>query len=180
MARPCPTTRHRRADVRRWLANGLTTAAPLLARLGLRATFFLCTDAFGRHLSAFGDDGLILTQDEARQLHDAGMELASHTLRHRVLPKLSDGELRHEMLASREAVEAITEEPCLTLAYPSGDHDRRVEQAAADAGYQLAFATRADSWRRFAVPRVFASPLEPPEALIQRLGLAKRARAYVE
>ena len=84
------------------------------------------------------------------------------------------------MVASREAVEAITGEPCLTLAYPSGDHDRRVEQAAADAGYQLAFATQGESWRRFAVPRVFASPLAPPEALIQRLGLAEWAPAYVE
>ena len=121
-----------------------------------------------------------MTEDEARQLHEAGMELGSHTLSHHAVRELSDGELRHEMVASREAVEAITGEPCLTLAYPSGNHDRRVERAAADAGYQLAFATKGESWRKFAVPRVGAHPNAPPERLIQRLKLPEQAPAYPE
>jgi peptidoglycan/xylan/chitin deacetylase (PgdA/CDA1 family) len=112
-----------------------------------------------------------MTEDEARQLHETGMELASHTWSHRPVKELSDGELRHEMVASRDAVEAITGEPCLTLAYPSGNHDRRVEQAAADAGYQLAFATRGESWEKFAVPRVGAPTTAPPEKLIEKLAL---------
>ena len=118
-----------------------------------------------------------MTEDEARQLHEAGMELGSHTLSHRAVRELSDADLRHEMVASREAVEAITGEPCLTLAYPSGNHDRRVEQAATDAGYQLAFATMGESWRKFAVPRVSAPTNDAPEKLIGRLGLAEEAPA---
>jgi peptidoglycan/xylan/chitin deacetylase (PgdA/CDA1 family) len=157
--------------------DGLTTAAPLLARLGLRATFFVCPDGFGNHVPWLGDAGVIMTEDEARQLHEAGMELGSHTLSHRAVRELSDGDLRHEMVASREAVEAITGEPCLTLAYPSGNHDRRVERAAADAGYQLAFATKSDSWRKFAVPRVGAPPNAPPEKLIEKLRLPEQAPA---
>jgi peptidoglycan/xylan/chitin deacetylase (PgdA/CDA1 family) len=151
--------------------DGLTTAAPLLARHGVRATFFVCPAGFGRHAPAFGDAGVVMTEDEARQLHETGMELASHTWSHRPVKELSDGELRHEMVASRDAVEAITGEPCLTLAYPSGNHDRRVEQAAADAGYQLAFATRGESWEKFAVPRVGAPTTAPPEKLIEKLAL---------
>ena len=151
--------------------DGLTVAAPLLARLGVRATFFVCPEGFGNHIAAYGDAGVIMTEDEARQLHETGMELASHTMSHRAVKELSDGDLRHEMVASREAVEAITGEPCLTLAYPSGNHDRRVEQAAADAGYQLAFATRGESWEKFAVPRVGAPTTAPPEKLIEKLAL---------
>src|SRR5687768_279118 len=117
--------------------DGLTTAAPLLARLGVRATFFVCPAGLGKPVPALrdaaGDDAVLMTEEEARQLHEAGMELGSHTMSHRAVKELSDGDLRNEMVESRAAVEAITGEPCLTLAYPSGNHDRRVEQAAADA-----------------------------------------------
>jgi len=157
--------------------DGLTTVAPLLARLGVRATFFVCPGGFGNHIAAYGDAGVIMTEDEARALHETGMELASHTMSHRAVRELSDDDLRYEMVASREAVEALTGEPCLTMAYPSGNHDRRVEQAAADAGYQLAFATRGESWEKFAVPRVGAPTMAPPEKLIEKLGLPEQAPA---
>ena len=136
--------------------SGLTTVAPLLARLGLRATFFVCPGGFGNHL---------------RPLSDAGMELASHTLSHRNLLTLSDAELRLEFEGSRAAVEALTGEPCLTLAYPTGRHDDRIEQAAAAAGYQLAFTGEHGPWRRFAAPRIQPTVVPPPTRLFRTLQL---------
>jgi peptidoglycan/xylan/chitin deacetylase (PgdA/CDA1 family) len=151
--------------------DGLTTAAPLLARLGLRATFFICPDGFGDRITRLGHAGVIMTEAEARALHEAGMELASHSLSHPDLRTLSDAQLRTQLVASREAVEALSGERCLTLAYPSGWHDRRVEPATADAGYQLAFASQRGPWRRFAVPRVQGPTIAAPQALIPRLEL---------
>lgn len=155
--------------------DGLTTVAPMLNRLGVRATFFLCPDGFGRHFPRFGDASVV-SESEARALHDSGMELASHTLSHPDLRMLSDGELRRELTSSRAAIEAITGEPCLTLAYPSGFHDRRVERAVAEAGYELAFRARRGPWRRLAVPRLQA-PTVRPEKLVKRMRLAGGWRA---
>ncbi|HEV3229303.1 MAG TPA: polysaccharide deacetylase family protein [Solirubrobacteraceae bacterium] len=157
--------------------DGLTTVAPVLARLGVRATFFVCPAAFGNRKPELGPSGVVMTEAEARSLHGAGMELASHSLSHPDLRELSDGDLRHELTASREAVEALTGEPCLTLAYPDGWHDRRVERAVADAGYQLAFATEHGPWRKLAVPRVQAPTIGPPEILLRRLRLSPRLPA---
>jgi peptidoglycan/xylan/chitin deacetylase (PgdA/CDA1 family) len=150
--------------------DGLTTAAPMLTRLGVRATFFLCPVGFGKRFARFGD-ALVMTESEARALHDSGMELASHTMSHPDLRTLDDAELRVELESSREAIEALTGEPCDTLAYPSGCSDRRVERAVADAGYQLAFIDRHGPWRKLAVPRVHAPTIAAPETLTGRLKL---------
>ena len=156
--------------------DGLTTVAPVLDRLGVRATFFICPSGFGKRFARFGGAS-ILTEDEARALHESGMELASHTLSHPDLRTSTDAQLDLELTTSRDAVEALTGEPCATLAYPSGWHDRRVERAVADAGYQLAFRARHGPWRRMAVPRVQAPTIGKPETLVNRLRLSGGWRA---
>ncbi|MEA2388343.1 MAG: hypothetical protein QOG41_1116 [Thermoleophilaceae bacterium] len=156
--------------------DGLTTVAPMLDRLGVRATFFICTSGFGKRFARFGGAS-VMTEDEARALHESGMELASHTVSHPDLRTLTDAQLDMELTSSREAVEALTGEPCATLAYPSGWHDRRVERAVADAGYELAFRARRGPWRRMAVPRVQAPTIRAPETLVKWLRLSGGWRA---
>jgi peptidoglycan/xylan/chitin deacetylase (PgdA/CDA1 family) len=151
--------------------DAVTTAAPLLARLGVRATFFVCPGGFGKHFSDLDGEPALLTEAEVRALHEAGMEIGSHSMSHPDLRVLRRGRLRRELVSSRKAVEALTGQPCVTLAYPSGGHDGRVERAAAKARYRLAFTDRAGPWRRLAVPRVQAPTVQPPEALIRRLEL---------
>ena len=61
--------------------NWLTAAAPLLQRLGVRATFYVCPGLLGgRHWHLDGDEGRLLDESEARELLDSGMELGSHSL----------------------------------------------------------------------------------------------------
>lgn len=160
--------------------DGLTTVAPYLNRLGLRATFFICPGGFGNRQPRLGDAGVIMTEAEAHALHDAGMELASHTMTHRHVLKLSDAELRQEFVESRQAVEAITSARCLTLAYPTGRHDPRVERAAADAGYRLAFTYGSGPWRRFAVPRWAPGIDAGPERVAGRLELSAELAGHGE
>lgn len=133
--------------------DGLTVAAPLLAALGVRATFFVCPGLFGNHDPRMGVAGHVLTLAEAHELHAAGMELAAHSLTHPDLRLLGDRELRDELEGSRDAVEAITGEPCRTFAYPFGHHDARVRRAAAAAGYRLAFQYGLGPWQPLAAPR---------------------------
>lgn len=153
--------------------DGLTTATPVLQELGIRGTFYICPQGLGNTYRQLGDGLAILTEDEARALHDEGMELASHTMSHRDLPELGEAELRRQLVESREAVESLTGERCLTLAYPNGRHDARVRQAARAAGYESAFACRAGPWERFAAPRWHAPVSVEPGRVAHKLQLPR-------
>ena len=92
-------------------ADALTVAAPALAALGVRGTFFVCPGLFGNRDATMSHAGRVLTAGEARALHATGMELGAHSLTHPDLTELSDVALRAELEGSKEAVEAITGEP---------------------------------------------------------------------
>jgi peptidoglycan/xylan/chitin deacetylase (PgdA/CDA1 family) len=137
-----------------WL-DGLTVVAPLLRRLGVRATFYVCPDRFGgHHESVRGAAGRLLDANAARELLDEGMELGSHTMSHPDLRKLDDVRLADELARSKEAVEVLTGRRCRTFAYPFGLFDDRVERAVEKAGYELALTWQPGHWRRFATPRL--------------------------
>jgi peptidoglycan/xylan/chitin deacetylase (PgdA/CDA1 family) len=137
----------------------LTDVAPLLGRLGVRGTFYVSPGLFGKqHWRVPGDAGRLLDEDGARALAADGMELGSHTLSHPDLRLLGGRELAFELRESKAAVEQLTGRPCRTLSYPYGLYDGRVTEAAAEAGYELAFAWLPGSWRPFAAPRLPAPP----------------------
>jgi peptidoglycan/xylan/chitin deacetylase (PgdA/CDA1 family) len=159
-------------------SNWLTIAVPLLERLGLRATFFVSPGLWGgRQPDVTGPAAQLLDEDGARALHEAGMELGSHSLSHPDLRGLDDPALARELAESKTAVEAITSKPCTTLAYPYGLFDERVERAAAAAGYDLAFAWLPGPWRRWAVPRMPGPPRHGSRRLaLKLLGLRRPGR----
>lgn len=74
----------------------------------------------------------------------AGMEVGSHTLRHRVLARLSREECRRDLGASRASLEEICGGPVVHLSYPNGgagDWNTTTSEDAAAAGYQTAVTT---------------------------------------
>jgi peptidoglycan/xylan/chitin deacetylase (PgdA/CDA1 family) len=88
----------------------------------------------------------------------AGLELGVHSATHRTLPRLSDAELRAEVVDSRETLARRSGVTAELFAYPYGLWDERVRNAAQAAGYAMALtlnprlvSARADLW---AVPRV--------------------------
>ena len=87
-----------------------------------------------------------------------GLDLGVHSATHRALPRLSDDELRAEMVDSRETLAHHTGVTAEVFAYPYGLWDQRVRNAAQAAGYTTALslnprlvAPDADPW---ALPRV--------------------------
>lgn len=76
-----------------------------------------------------------LDWDGLRELRDAGWEIGSHTVTHPHLTETPDAELDRELADSREAIEAALGDPCPSIAYPYGDVDVRVIEAAGRAGY---------------------------------------------
>lgn len=121
-------------------------AARALAARNMTATFFIVP---GR--SALGPA-------ELRELRSMGHEIGSHSMTHRMMTRLSDGEIRWEASASRQKLEEWLGEPIWFFAYPGGDWNGRVAAIVSTTGYAGAMAAWGGTqWRRdkrWAEPRI--------------------------
>lgn len=110
-------------------------ASPVLARLGMRATAYVISDRIRNN------DGLFLPMRLLRALELRGVEIGSHSVRHRDLTALDDREALRELVQSRRTLERGLQHPVQWLAYPFGAYDARVERLTRRAGYVLAVTT---------------------------------------
>jgi peptidoglycan/xylan/chitin deacetylase (PgdA/CDA1 family) len=140
---------------------------PLLAELGIPATIFACTgyardgrpfDVPELSEDAAADPAAFATMDwpALREAASRGVKIGSHTVSHSHLPQLSDSELGRELNESKAELEDELGAPCRHLAYPYGEEDDRVREAARRAGYDAAFGVDPGRGRsnRFGVPRL--------------------------
>jgi peptidoglycan/xylan/chitin deacetylase (PgdA/CDA1 family) len=135
---------------------------PELARLGVTVQIFVCT-RYARDGAPLaipelaGDDRAELetmSWDELRGHAERGIEIGSHAVSHPHLTTLSDSALGQELADSRAEIEDVLGLPCTDLAYPYGEHDGRVREAARSAGYERAYALRGDRRDPYASPRL--------------------------
>ena len=143
-------------------------AGPILRRLEIPGTVFAPTALVGteRPMSWPGIDGWIdgphehelvpMSWDELGELASEGWEIGSHSRTHPRLPELRGTELGEALERSRAECESRLGRPCRSLAYPFGDHDAAVVEAARNAGYTAAggFAGRIRSPSALRWPRV--------------------------
>jgi peptidoglycan/xylan/chitin deacetylase (PgdA/CDA1 family) len=147
--------------------RSVLVALPTLRRLGLPATIFVASDFAGdgrpldvpelaAEAAAHPQHLATLTWAELAELARDGVEIGSHTESHAHLVRLSDVELDRELRDSRARIEDELGRACRLFAYPYGEHDARVQEAVARAGYDAAFALGPGSSRhnRYALPRV--------------------------
>jgi peptidoglycan/xylan/chitin deacetylase (PgdA/CDA1 family) len=94
--------------------------------------------------TALSDD-FMMTSDQVRMLHNAGMEIGGHTVSHPILACLDAGAARDEIANGKEALESIIRGPVRLFAYPNGkpgqdylsDHVGMVK----DLGFEAAVST---------------------------------------
>lgn len=88
---------------------------------------------------------LMMTSEQVRSLHAAGMEIGAHTVTHPILAEIPLGRARHEMAASRARLEQIIAAPVRLFAYPNGSprRDYHAEHAALarELGFTAAVST---------------------------------------
>jgi peptidoglycan/xylan/chitin deacetylase (PgdA/CDA1 family) len=101
-------------------------------RLALRLAGMTSDEAF--------DGGL--HRERLGALASSGVEVGFHTLRHDLLPALSDDELVRAMRDGRAQIEQVVGRPLQTISYPHGAADARVARAARAAGYEAGFTGR--------------------------------------
>ncbi len=138
-------------------------AFPVLVRYRLPATVFVVAKTL--HSGSIPVDWVddppaapltALTVEQILEMHAAGIGFGSHGLSHRRLTELSDVECVRELRTSRELLEDLLACRILSLAYPHGEHDPRVWQAARRAGFEQAFTLPEgpEPCGQFAIPRV--------------------------
>lgn len=79
--------------------------------------------------------------EEIHQLAAAGVAIGSHTRHHRRLTQLGPAEREVELVGSLAELRQQVPNASAVLAYPNGDRDDAVCEAAAAAGYEAAFTT---------------------------------------
>ena len=105
---------------------------------------------------------IMMTSDEVRALHRAGMEIGGHTQSHPILARLANDEAEQEIRAGKAALESLLGVRLLHFAYPNGkpgtDYLPRDVTAAEAAGFTSAlttvWATATRTADPFQIPRV--------------------------
>ena len=123
--------------------DNYTKAFPVLQEIGFTATIFLVADFSQRYNwwdVPYGTPRAeLLGRGHIEEMARKGIEFGSHTMNHPRLPRLSDGDLVHELAQSRHVIEDIVQKPVVSLAYPYGASDVRVKSVVKNAGYVCAF-----------------------------------------
>lgn len=119
-------------------------AAPILARLGLPATFFVVTRYLGTNIVPWWDRELRkqpgwMTWDQVRTLNDQGFEIGAHTRNHADLGAVDGSEAELEIRGSRDDLRAELGITADLFAYPYGQANNLLEanrERAKDAGFR--------------------------------------------
>lgn len=112
--------------------DNLTIAAPILADRKIPFTLFATSKFIDKR------DSLFLNASELRELSTyPGVTVGSHGFSHIDLTKCSDSQLRSELTGSKQHLEDIIGMEVKSLSYPFGLVNKRVRDAALEAGFQV-------------------------------------------
>ncbi len=136
---PLGSSAERRAAIDKVL--GATKYLPMAARDDWVA-------AISERSGAELPDDLMMTAEQVRALHCAGMTIGAHTVHHPILSRLDRGAAATEIDEGRRALQAITGAPVRLFAYPNGkpvdDYGPEAVAIVKDLGFDAAVST---SWR---------------------------------
>ncbi len=92
-------------------------------------------------------DDLMMTDQQVRELHAAGVEIGAHTVSHPILRNLADDVAYRELSESRHYLEKLLDAPVTLFAYPNGrldeDYNRTHVDQARTLGFRAAVSTHA-------------------------------------
>ncbi len=116
-------------------------ALPALEQHRVPATIFVPTGWLGRspgwRMETSGDhEEIVMSAEEIAALPRDLITIGSHTVDHPFLTKLSDAAVQAQLVQSRATLESLMGGVIDTLAFPYGNHDDRVVEAAGKAGYR--------------------------------------------
>jgi peptidoglycan/xylan/chitin deacetylase (PgdA/CDA1 family) len=121
-------------------------ALPVLNTFGFSATCYVVSKRMGQYndwdAAELNVQKLLMTAEQVKAWHAAGMEVGAHSRTHPRLSQCTDEELQLELAGSKADLEALTGAPVTQFCYPYGDLDTRVADAARNAGYEAVTTTQ--------------------------------------
>jgi peptidoglycan/xylan/chitin deacetylase (PgdA/CDA1 family) len=157
-------------------ADNASVLPPLLERLGVAATVFVCPGLVGEPHPAFPAeaDVRLMDRDELRAVASLPwFEIGSHTNRHADLSAARPDEAYEELASSKTALEELIERPVLSFAYPGCAYSPACPGAAERAGYVAAVTCGPrGGWLPYELRR------ESIDSLDGRLTFALKARGW--
>ncbi|MFG2075323.1 polysaccharide deacetylase family protein [Nonomuraea maritima] len=136
----------------------LGEVVPALLRHRFTATVFVVSGLLGEHnvWDADAPRKPLMDADGVRWAAMQGMEIGSHSVRHRSLTGLSDSDLWHEVAAGKADLEDVLGHEVSGFCYPYGHVTEREADAVRRAGYSYACAIRTSPvGGRHALPRTY-------------------------
>jgi peptidoglycan/xylan/chitin deacetylase (PgdA/CDA1 family) len=89
---------------------------------------------------------LMMTSEQVKKMHAAGMEIGGHTVSHPILSSIDKATARNEIHENKEFLESLIGEPLHSFAYPNGipgkDYGPEHVQMVKEAGYKCAVSTK--------------------------------------
>jgi peptidoglycan/xylan/chitin deacetylase (PgdA/CDA1 family) len=107
-----------------------TTAYPILRAHNFTAVAYIVPNFVGWPQ--------YVTRDQILELDRRGIEIASHTMDHSDLAKMSWGSAMYQLVQSKRWLESLVGHPVLDFAYPSGRFTSQTVAAVQKAGYDTA------------------------------------------
>lgn len=140
--------------------DNYTNAFPIMKKYGFTGVLYIV----GNYVGADG----YLNKEQILEMHAAGWEVGSHSMRHMDLTKLSPDDQRREIVGSKEKLEELLGIDILTFAYPFGAKDSSTMDYARFAGYIAAmgaegYTDRQGEWNLYNLQRVEFKASETPE-----------------
>lgn len=89
---------------------------------------------------------LMMTSQEVKALHEAGMQIGAHTITHPILAQLPENQARQEIEGSKHFLEALLDERINLFAYPNGkpsdDYTPQTADLVRSLDFDAAVSTR--------------------------------------
>jgi peptidoglycan/xylan/chitin deacetylase (PgdA/CDA1 family) len=126
-------------------------AFPIMKKYGFTGTIYIV----GNYMGAAG----FMDRAQILELYDAGWDVGSHSMRHLDLTKLSDKDLRIEIMGSKAKLEDRLGIEIISFAYPFGTKNNTILGWVRSAGYAAAmgaegYTDNQGKWNLFDLQRV--------------------------
>lgn len=139
------------------IRSAATTAAPVLAELGIPWTLFVVSGwADGDAREWAGD--MLMGWGDVESLASQGVRIGSHSVTHPNFSRIDDGQATFELEESRRVIESRLGIAVDEFAIPMGqsrDWTQHAAKAAADAGYTRVYSQAEDTRFEGTVARTF-------------------------
>lgn len=123
-------------------------AFPILKEFNFKATIFLMGESTYNEwdVKADGEKSFpLMSVEMIKEMQDYGIEFGAHTFNHPKLNKLSNDEIKHQIVDVKKPLEEKIGREIITFAYPYGILNNYAKKMVEEAGYTFGVATDSGS-----------------------------------